>query len=73
MELATGHFIRERTDVLFLGPPGVGKTHLVSAIGHQAAKIGFAVLYRSIFDTIQEFIAASLQTSQTFFKEPVLQ
>jgi DNA replication protein DnaC len=27
-ELATGKFIREAKDVLFLGPPGVGKTHL---------------------------------------------
>jgi len=58
MELATGRFIRERADLLILGPPGVGKSHLVQAIGHQAARIGFAVLYRSIFDTIGELIEA---------------
>jgi len=58
MELATGHFIREKTDMLILGPPGVGKSHLVQAIGHQAAKVGFTVLYRSIFDTISELIQA---------------
>jgi DNA replication protein DnaC len=58
MELATGRFIREKTDMLILGPPGVGKSHLVQAIGHQAAKVGFAVLYRSIFDTIGELIQA---------------
>jgi DNA replication protein DnaC len=58
MDLATGRFIRERTDLLILGPPGVGKSHLVQAIGHQAAKIGFTVLYRSIFDTITELIQA---------------
>jgi DNA replication protein DnaC len=58
MELATGRFIREKTDLLFLGPPGVGKSHLVQAIGHQAAKIGFGVLYRSIFDTVSELIQA---------------
>ncbi|GAG06104.1 unnamed protein product, partial [marine sediment metagenome] len=58
MELATGRFIREKIDALILGPPGVGKSHLVQAIGHQAAKIGFVVLYRSIFDTIGELIQA---------------
>jgi len=58
MELAACHFIRDRTDLLFLGPPGVGKSHLVQAIGHQAAKIGFSVLYRSIFDTVGELMQA---------------
>jgi DNA replication protein DnaC len=58
MELATGRFIRDSTDILILGPPGVGKSHLVQAIGHQAARIGFSVLYRSIFDTINELLQA---------------
>ena len=58
MELAACHFIRDRTDLLFLGPTGVGKSHLVQAIGHQAAKTGFTVLYRSIFDTVGELIQA---------------
>ena len=53
-ELATGQFIRDTRDVLFIGPPGVGKSHLVQAIGHQAIKSGFLVLYRSIFDLVRE-------------------
>ena len=56
--MAACHFIRDRTDLLFLGPPGVGKSHLVQAIGYQAAKTGFTVLYRSIFDTVGELMQA---------------
>jgi DNA replication protein DnaC len=55
-DLASGRFIREARDVLFLGPPGVGKSHLVQAIGYQAIKAGFVVLYRSIFDVVREFL-----------------
>ena len=54
MELATCRFIREQRDILFTGPPGVGKSHLAQALGHQAAKMGHLVLYRSIFDTVGE-------------------
>lgn len=55
-DLATCRFIRETRDVLFLGPPGVGKSFLVQAIGYQAIKQGFSVLYRSIFDVVRDFL-----------------
>ncbi len=55
-ELATCRFISERQDVLFLGPPGTGKSHLVQALGYQAIKSGFVVLYRSIFDVVRDFL-----------------
>ena len=58
LELATCRFIREHRDVLLIGPPGVGKSHLAQAIGHQAAKTGFSVLYRSIFDAVSELMQA---------------
>jgi DNA replication protein DnaC len=57
-DLAAGHFIRKGTDVLFVGPPGVGKTHLAQAIGYEAVKQGFLVKYRSIFDLVHDFLAA---------------
>ena len=56
-DLATCRFIREKSDVLLLGPPGVGKSFLAQAIGHRAIKSGMLVLYRSIFDLARDFLS----------------
>jgi DNA replication protein DnaC len=55
-DLASGQFIRESRDVLLIGPPGVGKSHLVQAIGHHVIRMGFTVLYRSIFDLVRDLM-----------------
>jgi DNA replication protein DnaC len=56
LDLATGRFLTERRDVLLLGPPGVGKSHLVQALGYQVLKHGGTVLYRSVFDVVRDFL-----------------
>jgi DNA replication protein DnaC len=44
-DLATCAFIRQKRNALICGQTGVGKTHLVQAIAHEAARQGFEVLY----------------------------
>ena len=75
-ELATGQFIRQRRDVLMIGPPGLGKSHLVQAIGYHLIKAGFHVLYTSIFDLVRELQAdqspAELDRTLTRYLKPDL-
>lgn len=63
-ELATGQFIRQHRDVLLVGPPGLGKSHLAQAIGYHAIKAGFQVVYISIFDLVRELQADLSPTQQ---------
>lgn len=63
-DLASCQFIREQRDVLLVGPPGVGKSHIAQAIGHQAIKANFLVLYRSVFDAVRELMAEGMVEDQ---------
>lgn len=50
--LATGTFIARAENVILLGPPGLGKTHLAIGLGVKAAHAGYSVL----FDTANNWI-----------------
>lgn len=51
-DLATLRFLEEKKNVLFLGSPGVGKTHLATALGIEAAKKRNSVYFISCNDLI---------------------
>lgn len=55
-DLATCRFIREHRDVLWIGPPGTGKSHMAQGVGFSAIRCGYTVYYRSIFDTVRDFL-----------------
>jgi DNA replication protein DnaC len=51
--LHTLGFLERRENVLFLGPPGVGKTHLAIALAVAAAQRGRRIYYGTLADLVQ--------------------
>ncbi len=47
-EMATLAFVERAENVVFLGPPGVGKTHLAIALGYKAIEAGHRVLFLTL-------------------------
>jgi DNA replication protein DnaC len=63
---ATLDFIRDRCNVVFVGPSGVGKTHLANAIGYLACVEGYRVRFALAADLVNDLVAA--QTRNTLSK-----
>jgi DNA replication protein DnaC len=59
--LATCQYLRDKTNVLFLGPPGVGKSHLATALGVKAIKNGFSVAH-FVLDDLMHVLKADAAT-----------
>lgn len=57
-DLATLRFLEENKNILFLGSPGVGKTHLATSIGIEAAKKRNSVYFISCHDLINNLSTA---------------
>jgi DNA replication protein DnaC len=51
-------FIEDKSNVVFIGGVGLGKTHLATALGYQACLKGHTVLFASAIDTINNLISA---------------
>ena len=62
-ELSTLRFVEERRNALFLGPPGVGKSHLAIALGIAATEAGFRTYFTTAVDLVGHLQAAHLEGS----------
>jgi DNA replication protein DnaC len=58
LQLAECHFIAEKTNLIFLGPCGTGKTHLSIALGHLACVKGYKVYFDTAAGLINTLIEA---------------
>ena len=58
-ELAGGAFVERAENVILLGPPGVGKTHLAIALGVKAAEAGHRVLFLTLEELMTRLKRAS--------------
>jgi DNA replication protein DnaC len=56
--LCEGGFVERAENLLAFGLPGRGKTHLVSAIGHELVQRGYPVLFVPAFKLVQRLLAA---------------
>jgi DNA replication protein DnaC len=73
LELASSAFVSKKENILFVGPPGVGKTHLAVALGIGAIEKGFSVYYRSTFDTATDFFEPNnSKITDTYLKTDLL-
>lgn len=51
-------FIESKGNVIFLGPPGVGKTHLAVGLGVKACMAGYRVLFLTVQKLLEELTIA---------------
>jgi len=76
-ELRTLRFVHEAGNVVFLGPPGVGKTHLAVALTTEAIQAGFSAHFITVQDLVSDLGAAARsnrlpQRLRTFITPKVL-
>ncbi|MDP3984039.1 MAG: IS21-like element helper ATPase IstB [Acidimicrobiia bacterium] len=73
-ELATCRYTEDATNLLFIGPPGVGKTMLAVALGHAAVDAGHRVYYTTAADLAARCRRAALEgrwaTTMRFYSGP---
>jgi DNA replication protein DnaC len=61
-ELAGMSFVERAHNVIVLGPPGVGKTHLAIALGIKAVEAGYTVLFLTLEELIGRLVRAAKES-----------
>lgn len=57
-KLANLNFVRSAENILFLGPSGIGKSHLAVALGYEAIKAGYKVRFVTAQDLTSQLYAS---------------
>ena len=70
-DLATCHFVEQRHNLVIGGPPGIGKTHVVKAIGHEACRRGYYVLFRTTQRLLGELASDSAEHAERMMRRAV--
>lgn len=60
---ATLGFVRDRTNIVFVGPSGVGKTHLANALGYLACLEGYRVRFVLAADLVNDLVGAQVRNT----------
>ena len=75
-ELATCRYLESATNVLLIGPPGTGKTHLAVGLARASAEAGYRTYFTSAADLAARCHRAALEgrwaTTMRFFAGPTL-
>jgi DNA replication protein DnaC len=75
-ELATCRYLDTATNVLLIGPPGVGKTHLAVGLARQAATVGYRTYFTTAADLAARCHRAAIEgrwtTTMRFYAGPTL-
>ncbi|MFI5489179.1 IS21-like element helper ATPase IstB [Micromonospora echinaurantiaca] len=76
-DLATLAFVQAKANVAFLGPPGVGKTHIAVSLAVAACRAGFTVYFTTLDDMVRHLKAADAigrlaRKLQTYLRPAVL-
>ena len=59
----TSSFVKEKRNIVFIGNPGTGKTHLSISIGIKALMKGYKVLFTSVSEMLQNLNASKADNS----------